>query len=327
LPAGVYAGREILRTEKAMSAKTAAATNFNLHGDREIVMERVFDAPRDLVWRVTNDPALIPQWWGPAFLTTIVEVMDVRPGGRWRFVQRDASGNEYGFNGQYLEVDPPKRATRTFEFEGARGHIVTETMVLEDLGGRTRMHVTSVFPSAEDRTAMMQEGAEKGARESWERLSTLLDEEHSAARRREDCVIRVTRIFDAPREIVFRAYTDPDRVQVWWGPSGFTTTIHEMDVKTGGHWRFTMHGPDGTDYPNEVVYREVEAPVRLVYVHGPQPKFDVTVTFEDLDGKTRLTMESRFATVAEREMVVREYHAIEGANQEMVRLAEYLGVD
>jgi uncharacterized protein YndB with AHSA1/START domain len=135
----------------------------------------------------------------------------------------------------------------------------------------------------------------------------------------------VTRVFDAPRETVFRAFVEPERVRVWWGPNGFTTTTHEMDVRPGGHWRLIMHGPDGTDYPNEIVYREIETPERLTYRHGPTPGFDVTIAFEDLAGKTRLTMESLFDTAAEREAVVREYHAIEGAEQEMERLAAYLG--
>jgi uncharacterized protein YndB with AHSA1/START domain len=160
-----------------MSAETAAATSFTLRGDREVVMERVFDAPRDLVWQVTNDPALIPHWWGPSYLSTTVEVMDVRPGGRWRIIQRDPAGNEYAFNGDYREVAPPERVVRTFEFEGARGHIVLETATFEEVDGRTRMRVTSLFESAADRSAMLDSGAESGARESWDRLVVVLAEE------------------------------------------------------------------------------------------------------------------------------------------------------
>jgi uncharacterized protein YndB with AHSA1/START domain len=156
-------------------ASETSDTSFTLPGDREVVMERIFDASPSLVWRVSNDPALIPQWWGPAYLSTTVEVMEVRPGGRWRIVQRDPAGNEYAFNGEYREVDPPQRIVRTFEYEGAPGHIVIETVMLEDLGARTRMRVSSLFESAEDRSAMIDSGAESGARESWERLAALLE--------------------------------------------------------------------------------------------------------------------------------------------------------
>ena len=99
-----------------------------------------------------------------------------------------------------------------------------------------------------------------------------------------------------------------------------------MDVRPGGHWRFIMHGPDGTDYLNENQYLEIVKPERLVYLHGPAPKFTATVTFENENGKTRLTMRTVFATAEERDHVVKEYHAIEGGNQTLARLAEFLEV-
>src|SRR5688572_30826396 len=103
-----------------------------------------------------------------------------------------------------------------------------------------------------------------------------------------DREISATRVFDAPRDLVWKAWTDPKHIAQWWGPNGFTNTISEMDVKPGGVWRFVMHGPDGTDYRNEIVYLEVVKPERLVYDHGPSPKFRVTVTFAAEGNKTRL---------------------------------------
>ncbi len=106
--------------------------------------------------------------------------------------------------------------------------------------------------------------------------------------------IVTTRLFDAPRQLVFEAWTDPKHVAQWWGPRGFTNTIHEMDVRPGGVWRLTMHGPDGVDYPNRIVFTEVVKPERLVYDHGSREgdpgEFHVTVTFAEESGKTRLTM-------------------------------------
>src|SRR4029079_5782761 len=98
--------------------------------------------------------------------------------------------------------------------------------------------------------------------------------------------IAATRVFDAPRELVWRMWTDPDHVIHWWGPNGFTNTIHEMDVRPGGVWRFVMHGPDGVDYQNKIIFREVVRPERLVYDHVSGPKFHVTVTFAEQAGKT-----------------------------------------
>jgi uncharacterized protein YndB with AHSA1/START domain len=140
--------------------------------------------------------------------------------------------------------------------------------------------------------------------------------------------IVVSREFDAPRELVFEAWTDPEQLVQWWGPHGFTTTNHEMDVSPGGVWRFVMHGPDGTEYGNRVEFIEVAPPERLVYSHGPDgasegPSFRVTVTFDDEDGKTRLTLRLVFASPAERDGAV-EFGALEGGKQTLERLADYL---
>jgi uncharacterized protein YndB with AHSA1/START domain len=143
--------------------------------------------------------------------------------------------------------------------------------------------------------------------------------------------IVTTRVFDAPRALVFEAFTDPRHLMQWWGPSGFTLTIRAIDVRPGGVWRFVMHGPDGVDYENRIVYDEIRPPERLVYHHGGgddvEPvQFHVTVTFEDLDGRTRLTMRAVFPSVQERNRVVEKYGAIEGAKQTLERLAEHLRV-
>ncbi len=141
---------------------------------QDIVVTREFAAPRELVFKVLTDPTLIPQWWGPRQYTTTVDKMDVRPGGQWRFVQQDGSGNEYAFHGVYHAVVPPERIVQTFEFEGATGHVAMETLTLEEVGGRTRMTVTSVFQTVADRDAMWASGMESGAREAYDRLEELL---------------------------------------------------------------------------------------------------------------------------------------------------------
>ena len=137
-------------------------------------MTRVFDAPRDLVFKAVTDPTMIPQWWGPRRLTTTVDQLDLRPGGVWRFVQHDAEGNEYAFHGVYQEIVPPERIVQTFEWEGLPGHVSVETMTLEAHDGKTTMTARSVFATAEDRDGMLQSGMEEGARETWDRLAELL---------------------------------------------------------------------------------------------------------------------------------------------------------
>jgi uncharacterized protein YndB with AHSA1/START domain len=143
----------------------------------------------------------------------------------------------------------------------------------------------------------------------------------------EDREIVVTRVLDAPRDLVFKAWTDQRHVGHWWGPTGFTLTNHEMDVRPGGVWRFTLHGPDGTDYPNRIVYREVTPPERLVYSHGSEDdpdQFQVTVTFTEQGNRTMLTLHSLFPTAAARDKVVEEFGAIAGANQTLDRLTGHL---
>ncbi len=144
-----------------------------------------------------------------------------------------------------------------------------------------------------------------------------------------DREIVLSREFDAPRELVWEAYTDARHLPHWFGPNGFTLTLHGMDVRPGGMSRYTMHGPDGTDYPNRQVYQEVVRPERLVYLHGGDVDddpgaFHVTVRLDDLGGgRTRVTQRMLFATAAQREGVV-SFGAIELGNQTLRKLAEYL---
>jgi uncharacterized protein YndB with AHSA1/START domain len=150
----------------------------NLVVDREeraIIMSRVFDAPRELVWKICTDPALIPQWWGPRSTTTIVDKMDVRVGGEWRYIHQDGEGNEYGFNGVYQEVVAPERLTYTFEFEPMAGHIAIETITFEEQpDGKTRLITRTTYDALEDLEATIQSGMEGGADETWDRLEELL---------------------------------------------------------------------------------------------------------------------------------------------------------
>jgi len=147
---------------------------------------------------------------------------------------------------------------------------------------------------------------------------TTLTEKNTATRE-----ISIIRILNAPRELVWKVWTDPEHVNQWWGPNGFTNTIHTMDVKPNGKWLHTMHGPDGTDYPNEATFTEVVKPERLAYTHI-NPKFDTTVTFEKLGDKTKLTMQMVFATAEERNFVVEKHGAVEGQKQNISRLEEHL---
>jgi uncharacterized protein YndB with AHSA1/START domain len=158
-------------TSDQQQAPTAIVTTPT---DREVHIERVFDAPRDRVFAAFNDPKLIPEWWGPRDTTTVVEEMDARPGGSWRFLIRHADGREDAFRGTYREITPPERIVRTFEWEGMPGHVAVETATFEDLGERTKVIATSLFHTTEERDGMLASGMERGLNETYARLDELL---------------------------------------------------------------------------------------------------------------------------------------------------------
>lgn len=143
-------------------------------GKHEIVMSREFNAPRELVFRALTDPTLVPKWWGPSNVATVVDKMEVRTGGLWRYVQRDAEGNEHAFWGVYHDLTSPERLVYTFEFEGMPGNVLLETMTLADHDGKTLLTDSSVFQSIAARDGMIRAGMEGGANESWDRLEALL---------------------------------------------------------------------------------------------------------------------------------------------------------
>jgi uncharacterized protein YndB with AHSA1/START domain len=157
-----------------MVAKSSVATTYSTTSDREIVTTRVFDAPRELVFKAYTDPKAISQWWGPRDSTTTVDKMDVKPGGIWRFINKAQDGSEYPFNGVYREIAPPDRLSYTFEWEGLPGHIVLETVTFEEHNGKTTLTTTSLFDSVEDRDGMLSSGMEQGATESMDRLAEYL---------------------------------------------------------------------------------------------------------------------------------------------------------
>ena len=140
----------------------------------------------------------------------------------------------------------------------------------------------------------------------------------------------ITRLINAPRELVWEVWTDPTHLEKWWGPNGFSTTTKEFSFGVGGRWRHIMHGPDGTNYPNLIVYEELVKPERIVYAHSDggeganDAQFISTITFEESDGKTLVTLRSVFNSPAELQHVIKTYGALEGGKQHLARLDGYV---
>lgn len=143
-----------------------------------------------------------------------------------------------------------------------------------------------------------------------------------------DRQLMVSRLIEGPRDVVFEAFTEVRHLSRWWGPNGFTNTTRTFEFSEGGVWEFTMHGPDGTDYPNWIQWTEIRRPELIVLRHGEGPEdpeeFSSTFFFEERTDETRVTLRSEFKTKALRDRAAEEYGAIEGANQTLDSLATYV---
>ena len=296
---------------------------------QEIVITRQFDASPELIFEAWMSPAKLARWWGPKGFTSPVCNLDVRPGGRIHVVMRGPNGIDYPMGGEFRQIQPPERLVFTTGALDQSGKLMFEflhTLTLVRADRKTaltlRSRIIRTTPGAEKFT----NGFEAGMTQSLQRLADFATSESDAS----DREIVTTRVLNAPREMVFDAWTDPEQIVKWWGPAGFSTTIQKMDVRPGGEWKQVMHGPDGTDYPNTHVFTEVTRPERIAYTHGgrreggPEVRSQMTVTFEDLGDQTRLTMRMVFPSAEARDHTVREYNAVEGAKQTVGRLAEFL---
>lgn len=186
----LYRLRELAAEVKMKENTPVSPEKLSEPSDREVVMSRVFNAPRHLVYEAYTDPSIMLRWWGPKQYTTTVERMEVKEGGKMRFLQHGSDGKLYAFNGEFSEVVPGRRLAHTFEFEGMPGHIMDVTESFEEHAGRTKVTNRTVFQSMEDRDGMLEMGMEKGASESWDRLAEYLAD-RSANRERMVAVSRV----------------------------------------------------------------------------------------------------------------------------------------
>lgn len=286
-------------------------------GRQEIIVTRNYSAPRDLVYRIVTDPKLIPQWWGPRGLTTTVEIMEVRPGGQWRFIQRDPQGNIFGFHGVYHAAKAPEMLVYTMEWEGMPGHVLLDIERFDEHDGMTTCTSRNIFETVEDRDGMLQQGMESGTNEVTERIDELLVKikegtmEPMMMQHNDDSeVLKITRIFNAPRELVWQRWTDPNQYICWFGPKKYSACDAKIDLRVGGKYLNCMQGPDGKSIWSTGIYKEIVEPNRFVCTdsfadeHGnivPASYYgmgsnlplemEVEVTLEDMDGKTLMTLE------------------------------------
>jgi uncharacterized protein YndB with AHSA1/START domain len=295
--------------------------------DRELVFTRVLDAPRDLVFEAWTDPKHVAHWWGPRGFTTTIHEMDVRPGGVWRLVMRGPDGVDYNNRIVFLEVAKPQRLVYKHDPEkGSEPVSFQVTVTFADEDGKTRLTMQMLFPSAAALDYVVKKyGAVEGAHQTLDRLTERLA--HLTSGESASRGLVMTRTFNAPRQVVFQAWTDPERLKRWWGPKDFTNPVCELDLRPGGAIRIHMRGPDGTVYPMTGVFHEIVEPERLVFTGtaldaNGEPLFDVMniVTFAENGGRTTLTLH---ATVGKTTQAAAPYVAgmEEGWTQSLERLA------
>jgi uncharacterized protein YndB with AHSA1/START domain len=307
----------------------------------ELVVTRAFDAPRPQVFKAWSGPERLVRWWGPRGFTTAAGRPDVRPGGAWRVGMRSAAGGLRWLRCAYREIVEPERLAFTWAWEDQAGEPGRETLVtvnFAEQAGKTRL---IVHQALFERAIPQRPEDDRGDwEERLDRLENLLSDVditeertvaagHSpaeAATSTAETELVITRVFDAPRALVFKAWTDADRAARWWGPQGFTTESCTMDVRVGGAWRLSMRSPEGTLHTKRGVYREIVPPERLSFTYAwedaegnPGHEMLVTVSLTEEDGKTRLVLHhTRFESVA-----ARDTHR-GGWTSCMERFAEYL---
>ncbi|HUJ44413.1 MAG TPA: SRPBCC domain-containing protein [Opitutaceae bacterium] len=324
---------------------------------KEFVLTRTFAAPRALVWRAWTEAELLQRWFGPKGFTMPACSLDLRPGGVFHYGMKSPDGHEVWGKWTFREIVPPEKLVVIISFSDAQGGVTRHplsahwpletlsTMTLTELDGKTTVTLRWAPHAATEIERQAFDSSHEGMRQGWagtmEQLEAYLAQ--SAANAGPEFVI--SRVLDAPRELVWQAWADPVHMARWWGPRAFTNPVCEMDVRPGGAYRIVMRSPEGVDYPIKGVFREVTEPGRLVLTmdasEHPDAWHDMinpsrrkgenaagmllqTVTFEDLDGQTRLTIGTRFESIAIRDAMVR-MGMNEGWSQSLERLVEALG--
>jgi uncharacterized protein YndB with AHSA1/START domain len=274
---------------------TAKNNTLSATADREILSERLFNAPVELVWKAWSDPEQLAKWWGPKGFTNTFHEFNFKPGGTWRFIMHAPNGADFPNESVFVEIVQNERIVLD--------HIVAPkfrmTATFTEQGGKTHLRWHMVFESAE--TYEKVKGfAVEGNKQNLDRL-----EAHLAALSAKGEFI-ITRTFNAPRELVWRAWTEPERIAKWFGPKGVTVKSAKMDLRSGGSLLTCMTTPDGHEMWGKWVFREIVPPQKLVYVnsfsdekggftrHPMSPTWPMelltTVTLKEQGGKTEITL-------------------------------------
>jgi uncharacterized protein YndB with AHSA1/START domain len=271
--------------------------------EKEMIITRVVNAPRELVWNAWVDPKQVVKWWGPKGFSTTIHEMDVREGGIWRHTMHGPNGMDFPNESHFVAVI--KHEKIVYEHRGSKAGVKSDanfrsTWTFEDLGDKTRITLTNVFATPEALQHVIKTyGAVEGGKQTLGRLAEQLEKTSSKE-------FVITRVFDAPRELVFKAWTESEHIAKWFGPKGVTVKSAKMDLRPGGSLHSCMAAPDGHEMWGKWVFREIAPPEKLVYINSFSDEKGgltrhpmsatwplemlTTVVFEDEGGKTKLTL-------------------------------------
>ena len=271
--------------------KTGAATD---ESDREILITRLLDAPRERVWRAMTNLDEIERWWGPNGFTNRTQEFAFKPGGVWRHTMIGPDGVEYPNLTRFEEIVPPERVVYTNGGgkKGTKGANFQATWSLKVVGDKTELTLRMVFATPEARDHVVKEyNAIEGGKQTLGRLA-----EHLARKPAFELVL--DRVINAPRARVFEAWTDPAQMAQWFAPKPYRLIVEKMDFRPGGSFSMAMRGPDGKDFPFTGTYREIVPPAKLSwtgeFASGPADQMTTVVTFEEEGPKTRLHVRQTF---------------------------------
>lgn len=283
------------------------ANNNNAASDptREIVTTRIFNASPERVFATWASAEHLGRWWGPTGFTTTTHAFDFRPGGSWVFTMHGPDGVDYPNRIEYEAIVPGQRIEYSHhgDFEGGPARFRT-TVTLEPVGDRTSLTMRATFPTAAARAMVVEKyGAVEGARQTLARLAELLAGGHGARPE-----LRMTRVFAAPRRLVFLAWSSAEHLARWFTPAPLVTASCELELRRGGVFRLVMRAPDGIEFPMDARFTEVVPNERIEFAATLDDGLEVytRVTFTEHDGQTTLAVHQTYA---------RETEATRGAHE------------
>jgi len=264
----------------------------------EIISTRIVNAPRETVWKLWSEPEHLAKWWGPKGFTNTFQKHEFKPNGLWQFVMHGPDGTNYPNEIQYLEIEKPSRIV----FEHTNGPCFHVTATFEDLGKRTKINFHASFRNA-DEFNRVKDFAILGNEQNFDRIEAELSKITGVLLPKE---FIIERTYSAPRETIWKLWTDPEHLTRWWGPKGVRNVKAKMDFRRGGTFLYCMITEDGMEMWGKKVYRDIVKPSRLLWVnsfsdaqggvsrHPLAPQWPAElltlVTFEDLKGKTKVTV-------------------------------------